>query len=40
MDLPLFSATDKIYLTFYDTNNYKNGKYNSCAASTFNEIYF
>ena len=40
MDLPLFCATDKIYLTFYDTNNYKNDKYNSCAASTFNEIYF
>ena len=23
--------------TFYDTNNYKNGKYNPCAASIFNE---
>ena len=31
--------TDKINLTFYDTNNYKNGKYNSCATSTFNETY-
>ena len=26
-----------MYLTFYDTNNYNNGKYNSCAASIFNE---
>ena len=34
---PLFSTTEKIYLTFCDTNNYKNGKYNSCAASIFNE---
>ena len=24
--MPLFSTTEKIYLTFYDTNNYKNGK--------------
>ena len=40
MDLPLFSATDKIYLAFNDTTNYKNGKHNSCAASTFKEIYF
>ena len=23
---PLFSTTEKIYLTFYDTNNYKNSK--------------
>ena len=29
----------KIYLTFYDTNNYKNGKNNSCAASIFNETH-
>ena len=36
MDLPLFSATDKIYLTIYDTNNYKNGKYNSSTCG----IYF
>ena len=26
----------KIYLTFYDTNNYKNGENNSHAASIFN----
>ena len=37
--MPLFSTTEKIYLTFYDTNNYKNGKYNSCTASIFNETY-
>ena len=37
MNLPLFFTTIKIYLTFCDTNNYKNGKYNSCAASIFNE---
>ena len=37
MNLPLFSKTEKIYPTFYDTNNYKNGKYNSRAASAFNE---
>ena len=37
---PLFSTTEKIYLTFCDTNNYKNGKYNSCAASIFNETIF
>ena len=37
MNLPLFSTTIKIYPTFYDTNNYKNSKYNSCAASIFNE---
>ena len=24
--MPLFSTTEKIYLTFYDTINYKNGK--------------
>ena len=37
--MPLFSTTEKIYLTFYDTNNYKNGKNNSCAASIFNETH-
>ena len=26
-------------LTFNDTNNYKNGKNSSCAASIFNETY-
>ena len=36
---PLFSTTEKIYLTFCDTNNYKNGKYNSCAASIFSETH-
>ena len=25
---PPFSTSEKIYLTFYDTNNYKNSKYN------------
>ena len=30
----------KIYLTFYDTNNYKNGENNSRVASIFNETYF
>ena len=39
MNLPLFSTTIKIYLTFYDTNNYKDGKYSSCAASIFNETH-
>ena len=39
MNLPLFSTTIEIYLTFYDRNNYKNGKYNSCAASIFNEAH-
>ena len=39
MNLPLFSITEKIYPTFYDTNNYKNGKYNSCTASVFNETH-
>ena len=37
MKLPVFSTSEKIYLTFHDTNNCKNGKYNSCAASIFNE---
>ena len=36
---PLFSTSEKVYLTFYDTNNYKHGKYNSCAASIFNETH-
>ena len=40
MNLPLFFTTIKIYLTFCDTNNYKNGKYNSCATSIFNETIF
>ena len=39
MNLPLFSTTEKIYLTFYDANDYKNGKYNSCTASFFNETH-
>ena len=39
MNLPLFFTTIKIYLTFCDTNNYKNGKYNSCAASIFSETH-
>ena len=39
MNLPLFSTTEKIYLTFYDANDYKNGKYNSCTASIFNETH-
>ena len=39
MNLPLFSMTEKIYPIFYDTNNYKNGNYNSCTASVFNETY-
>ena len=34
---PLFFTTENIYLTFYDTNNYKNGKNNSYATSVFNE---
>ena len=29
----------KINLTFHDTNNYKNDKNSSCAASIFNETY-
>ena len=37
---PLLSTTEKICLIFYDTNNHKNGKNNSCAASIFNETYF
>ena len=39
MNLPLFSTSEKIYLTFHDTNHYKNGKYNSCATSIFNETH-
>ena len=39
MNLPLFFTTEKIYVTFYDTNNYMNGKYNSCRASIFNETH-
>ena len=36
---PLFSTTEKIYLTFYDTNNYNNSKDNPCAAPNFNETH-
>ena len=39
MNQPQFSTTEKLYLTFYDTNNYKNDKYNSCAVSVFNETH-
>ena len=34
------STTEKIYLTFYDTNNHKNDKNNSWAASVSNETHF